>query len=133
MGTRFLASKEVVVHPAYQAAVLEARDGGIVTKRSKLFDELKGPNMWPEAYDGRSLVIKSYADHLDGMSIDEIRRLHNEEIQAEDKGWKSGLQGRAAIWCGTGVGLVDGLMSAKEIVESVRAEAREVLSRTAKL
>ncbi|KAJ4352160.1 uncharacterized protein N0V89_007507 [Didymosphaeria variabile] len=50
MGTRFLASKEVSIHPVAQAAVIEAEDGGQVTKRSKLFDQLKGPNIWPEAY-----------------------------------------------------------------------------------
>jgi nitronate monooxygenase len=133
MGTRFLASKEVVVHPKYQAAILEAKDGGQVTKRSKFFDELRGPNMWPEAYDGRSLVVKSYADHLSGMDIEEIRRLHNDEIQGDDKGFKSGLQGRAAIWCGTGVGLVDQVQSAAGIVESVREEARDVLSKLSKL
>ena len=51
MGTRFLASEEVIVHPMYQAAVLQAQDGGQVTTRSKLFDELNGPNIWPAAYD----------------------------------------------------------------------------------
>ncbi|KAF2656471.1 inosine monophosphate dehydrogenase [Lophiostoma macrostomum CBS 122681] len=133
MGTRFLASEEVVVHPAYQAAVLEARDGGQATKRSKLFDELKGPNVWPEAYDGRSLVVKSYKDYASGVGIEEIRRLHNEEVLGEDKGFKSGFQGRATIWCGTGVGLVGKVQSARDIVESVREETREILSELSKL
>jgi nitronate monooxygenase len=62
MGTRFLAAEEVLLHPAYQAAILEAQDGGQVTRRSKLFDQLYGPNIWPEEYDGRSLVMRSYRD-----------------------------------------------------------------------
>ncbi|KAF1960914.1 inosine monophosphate dehydrogenase [Byssothecium circinans] len=133
MGTRFLASEEVIVHPKYQAAVLEARDGGQVTTRSKLFDELRGPNPWPEAYDGRSLVVKSYQDHVRGVSLENIQKLHNEAVLGEDKGYATGLEGRAAIWVGTGLGMVDRVESARDIVEGVRRETREVLERLLKL
>ncbi|KAF2797495.1 inosine monophosphate dehydrogenase [Melanomma pulvis-pyrius CBS 109.77] len=133
MGTRFLAAKETVVHPTYQAAVLEARDGGKVTTRSKVFDELRGPNIWPEVYDGRSLVVQSYADHANGVGIDEIRKLHNEAVQGEESGFALELKGRAAIWAGTGVGLVRKVESARAIVEGVRSEAKEILSRVAKV
>ena len=128
MGTRFLAAKETVVHPQYQAAVLGAKDGGQVTKRSKLFDELRGPNIWPELYDGRSLVVQSYVDHLNGVGIEEIQRLHNEAVKGEDAGYAADLKGRAAIWAGAGVGLVNKVESAKEIVESVRKQTKEILS-----
>ncbi|KAF2134980.1 inosine monophosphate dehydrogenase [Dothidotthia symphoricarpi CBS 119687] len=133
MGTRFLASREVVVHARYQAAVLEARDGGQVTTRSRIFDELRGPNVWPEAYDGRSLVVRSYRDHVGGVGVEEIRRLYGEAVEEEDRGWKTGLQGRAAIWAGTGVGLVREVLGAGEIVERVRGEARDTLGRLARL
>lgn len=133
MGTRFLASKEVKVHPVYQAAVLEARDGGQVTTRSKLFDQLRGPNIWPELYDGRGLVAQSHKDFASGMSLEDIQRLHNEAVGAEDKGYKTGLQGRAAIWAGTGVGLVKEVKNASDIVEKVRKEARGVLLRVSKI
>lgn len=131
MGTRFLASKEVVVHPQYREAVLEAEDGGQVTVRSRVFDELQGPSIWPGEYDGRSLVVKSYRDFVDGMDMQEIRKLVGEELKQEDKGWKTGLQGRAAIWAGTGVGLVREVRGAGEIVESIRGEVKEVLERVA--
>jgi nitronate monooxygenase len=133
MGTRFLASKEVNVHPIYQAALLEAQDGGQVTTRSKLFDQLHGPNIWPELYDGRGLVAQSHKDFANGMSLEEIQRLHNEATAGEDNGFKTGLQGRAAIWAGTGVGLVKEVQSASEIVQKVREEAKDVLIRTARL
>lgn len=129
MGTRFLGSQEVTIHPKYQAAVLEASDGGQITTRSKVFDQLRGPNIWPEAYDGRSLVVRSHKDFVDGVGLDEIQRLHHEAIGGEDKGFDTGLAGRAAIWAGTGVGLVQGVESAANIVESVRADAAKVLSR----
>ncbi|KAL5414681.1 hypothetical protein PMIN04_008911 [Paraphaeosphaeria minitans] len=105
MGTRFLASREVAIHPIAQAAVLEARDGGQATRRSKLFDQLRGPNVWPEAYDGRSLVVQSYQDHVDGVGLEEIQRLHSEAVLQDHKGYATGGKGRAAIWAGTGVGL----------------------------
>jgi nitronate monooxygenase len=133
MGTRFLASQEVNVHPVYQAALLEAQDGGQVTTRSKLFDQLRGPNIWPELYDGRGLVAQSHKDYADGVSLEEIQRLHNEAVGGEDKGFRTGLQGRAAIWAGTGVGLVKEVKSAKDIVETVRQEAKDILSRVVKL
>jgi nitronate monooxygenase len=133
MGTRFLASKEVNVHPVYQAALLEAQDGGQVTTRSKLFDQLRGPNIWPELYDGRGLVAQSHRDFANGMSLEEIQRLHNDAAAGEDKGFKTGLQGRAAIWAGTSVGLVKEVQSAEEIVQTVRQEAKDILVRMAKL
>ena len=131
MGTRFLASREVNVHPVYQAAVLEAQDGGQVTTRSKLFDQLRGPNIWPELYDGRGLVAQSHKYFANGMSLEEIQKLHNEAVAGEDKGYDTGLQGRAAIWAGTGVGLVKEVQSAGEIVQKVQEDARDVLVRAA--
>lgn len=76
MGTRFVAAEEAQVHPAYNAAVLDTSDGGQSTIRAKVFDELAGPNIWPVDYDGRAIVADSYLDHAEGISIDEIRRLH---------------------------------------------------------
>jgi nitronate monooxygenase len=127
MGTRFLASKEALVHSAVQASILEAKDGGQVTTRSKLFDQLRGPNIWPEVYDGRSLVVKSHKDFVEGVSLEEIQTKHQEALKEEDLGWKTGLEGRAAIWAGTGVGLVDKVESASQIVESVRSDAKRRL------
>lgn len=130
MGTRFLASKEVIVHPKYQAAVLEANDGGQVTTRSKLFDQLRGPNIWPELYDGRSLVVQSHKDFTSGMDLAEVQKLHNAAVGGEDKGYNTGLQGRAAIWAGTGIGLVRDICGAAEIVESARRDAGKLLGRS---
>lgn len=133
MGTRFLASKEIIIHPNYQAAILEAQDGGQVTTRSKVFDQLRGPNIWPDLYDGRSLVIQSHRDYLNGISLEDIQKLHNEAIGEDDKGYKTGLQGRAAIWAGTGVGLVTEVEIAKAIVEGLRQEVKETLSRVGRV
>ncbi|KAK5138072.1 hypothetical protein LTR08_005870 [Meristemomyces frigidus] len=129
MGTRFLSATETQVHPAYRQAVLAARDGGQTTTRAKLFDELRGPNIWPGAYDGRSLVTESFTDYAAGVGIEEIRRLHAEALSAKDGGFGEGGRGRATIWAGTGVGLVREEQQAGQIMEEVRAKVIEVLEK----
>jgi nitronate monooxygenase len=127
LGTRFLSAKETQVHPVYQKAVIAAQDGGQSTIRSKLFDNLRGPNVWPYAYDGRSLIMESFDDHQRGVDIEEIRQKHNSAVKAEDGGFAEGGKGRAAIWAGTGVGLVKAVQPASDIVEEVRDAARKIL------
>lgn len=104
VGTRFLAASETNIHISYREAVLAAKDGSQSTTRCKLFDELKGPNIWPEAYDGRGIVMESWSDHLAGVSIDEIRERHADAIKLDNAGFGSNGKGRAAMWAGTGVG-----------------------------
>ncbi|EME39727.1 hypothetical protein DOTSEDRAFT_48153 [Dothistroma septosporum NZE10] len=120
LGTRFLSAPQTNVHPRYRDAVLAASDGGQTTVRAKLFDELKGPNQWPESYDGRSLRTESFADHEKGVAIDDIRDRYQKAVKSADAGYGVDGEGRAATWAGTGVGLVKEEQSAAEIVEDVR-------------
>ncbi|KAG9664263.1 inosine monophosphate dehydrogenase, partial [Aureobasidium melanogenum] len=128
MGTRFLAAEETKVHPAYQAAVLETEDGGQTTVRAKVFDELAGPNIWPRDFDGRALMAQSYQDHIKGISIEEIRKSHAEAKQTPHLGFDQENR-RAAIWAGTGVGLVRKKAPASEILTEVRQAAKTALER----
>ncbi|KIX92077.1 uncharacterized protein Z520_12231 [Fonsecaea multimorphosa CBS 102226] len=128
MGTRFLAAKETKVPPGYRELLLAARDGAQSTVRSKLFDNVKGPNIWPDAYDGRSLVTESYADYVRGIDIKEIREMHNEAVTGKDAGF--GKTNRANVWAGAGVGLVNKLQNAADIVEEVRNGVNQILEGT---
>jgi nitronate monooxygenase len=132
MGTRFLAAEETTVHPAYQAAVLETEDGGQTTVRAKVFDELAGPNIWPRDFDGRALIAQSYKDHIEGISIDEIRKSHAEAKKSSHLGFDQENR-RAAIWAGTGVGLVRERAPAAQIITEVRDSARKALERAVSL
>ncbi|KAB2572763.1 Nitronate monooxygenase [Lasiodiplodia theobromae] len=127
MGTRFLACDEVV-HEGYRRLILEARDGGQRTVRSKAFDEARpGGNCWPEIYDGRGIENRTYADFLKGVEGDELRRLHAE---SQKNGKVAGFgeeELRVTVWAGTGVGLVKDILPAGKIVEDVREGARKVL------
>lgn len=128
MGTRFLAAEETTVHPSYQAAILETEDGGQTTVRAKVFDELAGPNIWPRDFDGRALIAQSYQDHIKGISIEEIRKSHAEVKQTSHLGFDRENR-RAAIWAGTGVGLVREKAPASEILTEVRQAAKMALER----
>ena len=130
MGTRFLASEEAKLHPIWQKAIISADDGAESTVRSKLFDNLKGPNIWPNAYDGRSIVMESYEAHVSGTDIEEIRKLHNEAAKEDHAGYGTHGKGKAAMWAGTGVGLVKKVQPAGEIVEEVRTAALKVIEAT---
>ena len=127
MGTRFLAATETNLHPNWKAEILDASDGGQRTVKSMLFDELKGPSIWPEGYDGRGLANASSGDFDRGIGIDEVRKLFAEASQEKDGGFGLGGKGRAAMWAGTGIGLVKKEQSAAEIVEEVRNGAQRAL------
>ncbi|KAF3017144.1 hypothetical protein E8E14_010576 [Neopestalotiopsis sp. 37M] len=127
MGTRFLASREVEAHPDYQRQIIEARDGGQATVRAEIFDELRGPNIWPTTYNGRALLSKSYEDHVAGVPIEQIRESHTQAKAGDDKGW--GESRRAVVWSGTGVGLVKEVLPAADIVREVREGAKQVLQK----
>lgn len=128
MGTAFLAAEEVEIHAAYRDAVLEANDGGISTIRSTIFDELPGKSIWPQGFDGRAIVAQSYTDHLGGMSVDELRKLYKEAIVEETQGFGPDNR-RAAVWAGTGVGLVEKVRPANEIMTKVRDDTKRALQK----
>jgi nitronate monooxygenase len=125
LGTRFLAARETNAPSGYRELVLATNDGAQSTVRSKLFDNVKGPNIWPEAYDGRSLVTESYTDHTRGVDIEQIREKHNKAVTGEDSGF--GATNRANVWAGASVGLVNKLQDAAEIVEEVRLGVGQIL------
>ncbi|KPI34502.1 Nitronate monooxygenase [Cyphellophora attinorum] len=130
MGTRFLASEEVMMpHPGYKQQVLDAKDGAHATTRHTVFDELKGPNMWPSHYDGRGLRSVSWKEHVeDGVGIEDIRQRTKAAEDGEGKGYAGAPEEkRQVVWAGTGVGLVKKVMPAGEIVRTVRDGVKQRL------
>lgn len=131
LGTRFLASKEVQL-PAeeYRDVILRTNDGGVATARGTIFDELKGKSIWPGAYDGRAVVNSSYRDYLNNVTIEDIRDRHNSASKEKHKGFGGDM--RAAVWAGTGIGLVKEIQGAAEIVTELREGAIKSLTMTLK-
>jgi nitronate monooxygenase len=125
LGTRYLAAREAEIAPGYSNEVLNASDGGQTTIRSSVYDTLRGTTDWPKLYGGRGVINQSYHDAVNGMELEENKRLYGEAVKMGDKGW--GVQGRMTTYAGTAVGLVRREQSAEEITKEVRNETREVL------
>ena len=131
LGTRFLASKEATITKGYQSDVLRSSDGGISTIRTSVYDMLRGTTGWPTKYNGRGIINLSFLDVQNGKSMDESKKLYEEALRKGDQGW--GENGRLTTYAGSGVGLVREVKTARDIVEEVRRDAIEVLSRFSRL
>ena len=126
MGTRFLASREASIAKEYQDDILRMDDGGTSTVRTRVYDTLRGTE-WPSRYDGRGIINQSYLDAQDGMITDENQSLYQKALQRGDLGW--GQNGRVTAYAGCGVGLVKEVRYAKEIIDEVKRDISEVLTK----
>ena len=120
LGTRLLATPEAQISKGYQDAVLEAKDGGIYTIRTKVYDQLRGTTEWPGRYGGRAVINQSYLDHTAGVSMEENKRLYEEFLKQGDQGW--GSKGRLTTYAGTVVGLVTTVKPAGDVVREVQRD-----------
>jgi nitronate monooxygenase len=128
MGTRFLAAEETVISEGFRRGILETRDGGQNTVRDKVFDETRGDNVWPVDYNGRSVVTETYVDLKAGVGLEEIRKRYAEAEKGVDRGFgMDGGKSRSTIWAGTGVGLVNRVQPAAEILKEVLEETHAIV------
>ena len=127
LGTRFLASPEAIISKGYQDAVLNAKDGGVSTARTSLYDRLRGTPGWPKLFNARGILNHSFWDHEKGMSEAENTKLYEEAVKMGDAGW--GEQGRMTTYAGTGIGLVHKSMPAGNIVAEVLRDSKELLAK----
>ncbi|GAD95918.1 oxidoreductase, 2-nitropropane dioxygenase family, putative [Paecilomyces variotii No. 5] len=128
MGTRFLASPESLIPQGYQREILRASDGGSSTVRTKIYDKVRDIHGWPEPYNGRGLINRTYLDAVEGMDEKKNRELYVKELDKGDEGY--GPEGRLTTYAGTAVGLVKEVMPAADIVVSVREQARQLLHKS---
>lgn len=121
MGTRFLASTEAQIAKGYQDAVLRAKDGGVSTMRSKVYDILRGTTGWPDWIGGRGIINQSFLDAAkDGYVTEENKKAYAEALKQGDLGW--GENGRLTTYAGTGVGLINRVQPAGEILDETRRQ-----------
>ncbi|KXT00973.1 hypothetical protein AC578_8202 [Pseudocercospora eumusae] len=131
LGTRYLTAPESNIAKGYRDAVLKAGDGGVHTKRVKLYDTLRGTRDWPERYGGRGVLNESFYDSENGVSLEENQRLYDEALKKGDEGW--GEHARLATYAGAGVGLVKAVKSAARITEEVRDDAKKILKQASNI
>jgi nitronate monooxygenase len=127
LGTRFLATPEAEIKDGYKKAVIDADDGGINTVRTKLYDNLRGTTGWPDHYNGRGVINKSFRDHQSGMAHEENVRLYEDALKLGDEGWGK-ESGRITTYAGTGVGLVKDIMPAGQVITQILNETKSVVS-----
>ncbi|KAL9025220.1 MAG: hypothetical protein Q9196_005919 [Gyalolechia fulgens] len=123
MGTRFLASTEAQIAKGYQDTVLRARDGGVSTVRTKVYDILRGTTGWPQRIGGRGIINQSFLDAKDGNVTEENKQAYAEAMRRGDLGWSE--DGRLTAYAGTGVGMIDKVQRAREILEETRRDVGE--------
>ncbi|KAK4195926.1 putative 2-nitropropane dioxygenase [Triangularia verruculosa] len=116
MGTRFIMATEATTPDFRRELIAKTEDGALSTFKHTVMDDIQGSTIWPEVYDGRAIVGDSVEDHLRGVPAEENIRLFKE---AAEKGETS----RMITWAGSGVGLVNKVQPAGEIVREVREEA----------
>lgn len=132
MGTRFLACEETQISEEVVDEVIAASDGGQTTVRSRAFDDIWGPNAWPDMYDGRCLRNAIF-DNLEekGMSVEEAQMdLHRRNKPGQIHGLS--VRDTHTIWAGTGVGLLKKREKAGDIVKQIRHEMQGWLQHWAK-
>ena len=127
LGTRFLACKEANIAKGYQDDVLRTSDGGLRTVRTSVYDTLRGTTGWPARYNGRGIINHSFIDAENGKPTAENKRLYKQALQKGDEGW--GEEGRLTAYAGSGVGLVNTVMSAQHIIEEIRQDVHSILDR----
>lgn len=62
--------------------------------------------------------------------MDELRKRYAEAAQRPDKGY--GSEQRAAVWAGSGVGLLKEVKAAKDIVHELRDGAKNALDKVSR-
>ncbi|RMZ84020.1 hypothetical protein DV737_g1360, partial [Chaetothyriales sp. CBS 132003] len=86
LGTRFLAATEARIYRGYQQEVVRATDGGVSTTRTLLYNKLRGTVGWPKQYAPRTIINRSYIDHQNGVSFEELKVLHDASSTEGDSG-----------------------------------------------
>ncbi|EHA25672.1 hypothetical protein ASPNIDRAFT_189430 [Aspergillus niger ATCC 1015] len=123
MGTRFLAANETRIARGYQQEVVRAEDGAVTTMKTLLYNHLRGTFRWPEDYTPRTIINRSWVDHLAGKGFEELKVLHDEAAKEGDKAW--GPEGRLATYAGASIGLIHEVKDAESIVKEVREQVLE--------
>lgn len=121
MGSRFLAAKETRISKGYQDEVVRATDGAVSTKRTLLYNHLRGTYGWPAGYSPRTIINQSFVEEQAGTPFEVLKKRHDEASKIGDAGW--GPEGRLATYAGAAVGLIPDVRAAGSIVQDLQKDA----------
>ncbi|KLO19033.1 2-nitropropane dioxygenase [Schizopora paradoxa] len=113
VGTRFLLTPESTYKPAQKAALLDAH--ATSTVRTLAFDVVRGTLAWPAGVDGRGISTQTSRDYDAGVDVEKVKTQFREAAKESSK---DGL----ITWSGTGVGVVDKIQSAGDVLRELHEE-----------
>lgn len=121
LGTRFLATKESPLHPAFKQAVLDSDGHDTVLTE---IPDIARANVWPGAMSRsrRNAFIERWA----GREW-ELRARQSEAATALEMARQAGDADNAVLFIGQDAGLIHDIPPAGEIVERIVAEAEDLL------
>ncbi|KAF8518027.1 2-nitropropane dioxygenase [Hysterangium stoloniferum] len=121
LGTRFLATPESKYAAEFKSALLSATS----TVRTFVFDEVASVT-WPVGIDGRVLPNQTLIDDAMGLPLEERKKTYAEAAKTHDVAY-------AAVWAGSSVALVNELVGARTLTQTIHSEIVEHLRQTSTL
>lgn len=118
-GTRFLLTPEATYSDAQKQVLVNAKEGQ--TLRTLAFDEARGTTSWPKHVDGRGIRNLTVSDYEADKGSEQDRRQRYKEAE------KTGDVERIITWAGTGVGNMDVIKPAADVVREIEQAAIERL------
>ncbi|EQB47313.1 hypothetical protein CGLO_13554 [Colletotrichum gloeosporioides Cg-14] len=131
MGTRFVATNEAMSAQLHKELLVNTKDGGVSTWKHDFHDKLVDSKLWKPGYDGRAIVGDIHREyHVLGGKTATVE----ESRERLKTGWSED-EGKKMIgkWSGAGVGLINEIKPAGEVVVEVREAARKRIQELAGL
>lgn len=131
-GTRFVMTPESVYTQEQKEVMVKAKSSQ--TKRTMAMDDARGTLGWPKGVDGRGLVNKTVEDYEKDMREEHKAGKVDPEgnkrrMKRYDEAAKKGDADRLVTWAGTGVGAMDSIKPAGQLVEEITNQTIEALNR----
>lgn len=118
LGTRLYATHEALDVDAAKHRLVQATDGA--TMRTSVFDVIRGPD-WPGDYNGRAL--RNATTHEWHNRLNELRAAVVGERDRYAAAALSGDVSKRVVWAGAGVGRVERIQPAADVVREVFDDA----------
>lgn len=123
IGSRLWATTQSLAATSAKQAALQA--GGDDTARSSIFDILRSKN-WPAQFDFRAIrneLHKKWENRIEELRSDPAAAIEDylDGVGQED-------YDRAHITVGQGVGLINDILSAEEVIDNINREAMRLLN-----
>ena len=142
LGTRLWACAEALGHESFKQRLVECQSCDSVI-RTTVFDQIQNsysPTPWPWPFDSVGAVRNEISDQWDGRpetelaaAIQSSENSPSELVRAYRQAVADGNPNLALVHAGQGVGVIDSIDNAYDVVNRVSQEAAEAIQATTKL